>query len=99
MGFGFYLIFYPFPTTLEIDPTVGSFLDDGHGAYPNMVSHTTVSTKISLPDSPWSQEHKFPNSLLTCDFKMQQLSKGLKTDQTLVSKSIEDLVIAGTRPF
>ena len=54
-----------------------SFLDELRGPCPYLVSvRTTIPTTISLPDSALSQEHKFLSSLLTCDFNMQQLSKG-----------------------
>ena len=67
----------------KICPTVGggSFLDEGHDSNPHLVSRTAAPTTTSLPDFPWSQKHKFPNSLFTREFHMRQLSKGIGSDQ------------------
>ena len=48
------------------------FVDEGQDAYPYLVSRTTVLTTISLPDFPWSLEHKISNKLLTCDINFKQ---------------------------
>ena len=80
---GFHFTFDRFPTTLENLPHRGrgSFLDEGHNPNPHLVSRTAAPTTTSLPDFPWSQKHKFPNSLFTREFHMRQLSKGIGSDQ------------------
>ena len=91
---GFYFILDGFPTILENLTDRKTLPRRDHDPDLHQVSRTAVPTTTSLPDfRPWSQEHKSLNSLLTCDFNMQQLSKGLETDQNQVHKSMKDLMI------